>query len=581
MSRSKVRPYQLELYEQARQGNIIAYLDTGSGKTLVSILLMQDHVMPTRPIPHETLQLFQSKRQSHNQWARELHLKEQQLIAIQHEPRFENSRTELEADIQALALQLKQNEHEMKASWPRPLRHVLVLVPTVPLVMQQAAAIRSSTDLQVGEISSDPHSIRVVYDYFEWQYAIASYQVLVMTPQICLNVLRHGLSSMRDISLLIFDECHHAIKNHPYNCILREFYHPFKASREAEKPLEGLPKIFGMTASPILAKLSSQSGSLEKLVELQQNLDSVIVTVKDRSSLDGFFTRAKELLVEYPVSSVLSDTSLESRLDLGLQQDTPSAQFYLQHVAQIIMLYNAAANEVTAQRMERLLHMIAEMRSEWGIWCAGQLAYIYAEAQRSATGRAGVKRKMKEEDSSANTECITKLGREDPINRLPTMKRHSFESTTSSHPAVSSTTPTTETDARILSFQPAFLLPPLTVITSHTDSLRASDLSGKALKVIELLRESATSSLCQLKTLIFVSKRVTARVVSDLLNRCASLDIVPHLVSSYITGHGGTHSLKMNTEMSSSAQSKTLQKFRRGVLNTLVLTSVGEEGLDV
>ena len=29
---------------------------------------------------------------------------------------------------------------------------------------------------------------------------------------------------MKDINLLIFDECHHAKKNHPYNCIMREFY---------------------------------------------------------------------------------------------------------------------------------------------------------------------------------------------------------------------------------------------------------------------------------------------------------------------------------------------------------------------
>ena len=29
---------------------------------------------------------------------------------------------------------------------------------------------------------------------------------------------------MQQINLLIFDECHHAKKNHPYNCIMKEFY---------------------------------------------------------------------------------------------------------------------------------------------------------------------------------------------------------------------------------------------------------------------------------------------------------------------------------------------------------------------
>ena len=31
---------------------------------------------------------------------------------------------------------------------------------------------------------------------------------------------------MQQINLLIFDECHHAKKNHPYNCIMKEFYFP-------------------------------------------------------------------------------------------------------------------------------------------------------------------------------------------------------------------------------------------------------------------------------------------------------------------------------------------------------------------
>lgn len=29
---------------------------------------------------------------------------------------------------------------------------------------------------------------------------------------------------MSDINLLVFDEAHHAKKNHPYNVIMREFY---------------------------------------------------------------------------------------------------------------------------------------------------------------------------------------------------------------------------------------------------------------------------------------------------------------------------------------------------------------------
>lgn len=38
---SDPREYQLELYERAKQENIIAVLDTGSGKTLIAVLLLR------------------------------------------------------------------------------------------------------------------------------------------------------------------------------------------------------------------------------------------------------------------------------------------------------------------------------------------------------------------------------------------------------------------------------------------------------------------------------------------------------------------------------------------------------------
>jgi superfamily II DNA or RNA helicase len=44
--------------------------------------------------------------------------------------------------------------------------------------------------------------------------------------------------------LLIFDECHHARKDHPFCCIMKEFYHVLDLDRSQR------PKVFGMTASP-------------------------------------------------------------------------------------------------------------------------------------------------------------------------------------------------------------------------------------------------------------------------------------------------------------------------------------------
>jgi endoribonuclease Dicer len=51
---------------------------------------------------------------------------------------------------------------------------------------------------------------------------------------------------MDAIHLLILDECHHAVKKHPYSLVMSEFYHI--TSKESR------PAVFGMTASPVNLK---------------------------------------------------------------------------------------------------------------------------------------------------------------------------------------------------------------------------------------------------------------------------------------------------------------------------------------
>jgi endoribonuclease Dicer len=69
------------------------------------------------------------------------------------------------------------------------------------------------------------------------------------------------------VSLMVFDECHHARKNHPYNGIMREYFEVAPESR---------PKVFGMTASPIW-NTKDTAGSLYML---EKNLDSKVVGVR-------------------------------------------------------------------------------------------------------------------------------------------------------------------------------------------------------------------------------------------------------------------------------------------------------------
>jgi len=97
------RPYQLELFEKALTGNVIACVPTGGGKTFISILLLKETAAQRRRKVEENC-LFAAG-----------------FISC----------------------------HEVKA------KLAIFLVNTVPLVIQQAGAIRLTTDEEVGEYYGD------------------------------------------------------------------------------------------------------------------------------------------------------------------------------------------------------------------------------------------------------------------------------------------------------------------------------------------------------------------------------------------------------------------------------------------
>ena len=109
-------------------GQVIAYLDTGAGKTLISVLLVKDKVSR---------------------------------LLDQVQPR----------------------------------RVVLFLAPKVDLVLQQADVLKLHTEVAVAAYVGD-----MGCDFWSkdtWRRSIEKNEVLVMTPQILLNILRHGFLQVR------------------------------------------------------------------------------------------------------------------------------------------------------------------------------------------------------------------------------------------------------------------------------------------------------------------------------------------------------------------------------------------------
>ncbi|XP_060171899.1 dicer-like protein 4 isoform X2 [Lycium barbarum] len=167
--------------------------------------------------------------------------------------------------------------YEMGQLIRKPQKSICVfLAPTVALVEQQAKVIEDSIDFKVGTYCGKSKHLK---SHQDWEKEMEEYEVLVMTPQVLLHNLSHCYIRIEFISLLIFDECHYAQveSDHPYAEIMKIFYRP-----DAVK----VPRIFGMTASPVSGKGATIEG-------LETLLRSKVCSVEDKDELEQFVASPK------------------------------------------------------------------------------------------------------------------------------------------------------------------------------------------------------------------------------------------------------------------------------------------------
>jgi endoribonuclease Dicer len=101
--------------------------------------------------------------------------------------------------------------------------------------------------------------------------------VLVLTADIFNNALSRAHVSLRDVSLLVFDEAHHCRKRHVY----AEIMHAYRRLDVADRP-----RVFGMTASPVNLKLSENEGDalasiVQEIQKLELAMDAKVITIAD------------------------------------------------------------------------------------------------------------------------------------------------------------------------------------------------------------------------------------------------------------------------------------------------------------
>ncbi len=167
--------------------------------------------------------------------------------------------------IAALILKYLHVKHKYQLS--KPFKSIFI-VPTRLLIEQQLDFFKTvfGDDLYNFKLKGLEDE-ELVSDH------IGLVDILFCTPKKLVNCLGKSMTgfNLSMIDLIVFDECHHAIKNHPYNDIMK-YYHRLKLSLNSDRKL---PQIIGLTAS-----IGSGDGKkpFEHLVYLCANLDCIYLS---------------------------------------------------------------------------------------------------------------------------------------------------------------------------------------------------------------------------------------------------------------------------------------------------------------
>lgn len=319
-------------------------------------------------------------------------------------------------------------------------------VDSVTLVFQQHAVLKANLDQPMdmfcGDMKTDLWNKKI------WEKHFDKNMVIVCTAEVLRQCLHKSYISMDRINLLIFDEAHHAKKGHPYANIIKDFY-------TQEDKAANLPKIFGMTASPVDSKVDVRKAA----AELEALLHCEIATTAD-ASLQEFTGAALE------ESTAKYDT-------LGPEFETP-----LVHQ----MMEKLKANKV----FKKPLTFSREASKELGAWCADQVWLFVLGDEELKKLQAKTERQYHAKKSA------------DPLEVLEKQRLLLEEA---------------QTVVKTHTFNP----PDFKVLSSSPGSMATSNLSSKVILLISILKERFERPTDD-KCIIFVRKRYTARALAMLFS---------------------------------------------------------------
>ncbi|XP_059039002.1 endoribonuclease Dicer [Mustela lutreola] len=450
----------------------------------------------------------------------------------------------------------KELSYQIRGDFNRNGKRTVFLVNSANQVAQQVSAVRTHSDLKVGEYSN--LEVNASWTKEKWNQEFAKHQVLVMTCSVALNVLKNGYLSLSDINLLVFDECHLAILDHPYQEIMKLC-----------ENCPSCPRILGLTASILNGKCDPEELE-EKIQKLEKILKSNAETATDLVVLDRYTSQPCEIVVD--CGPFTDRSGLYGRLLVELEE----ALNFINDCNVSVHSKERDSTLISKQILSDCRAVLVVL----GPWCADKVAgmmvrelqkYIKHEQEElhrkfllfTDTFLRKIHALCEEHFSPASldlkfvTPKVIKLL--EILRKYKPYERQQFESVEWYN---------NRNQDNYVSW------------SDSEDDDEDEEIEEKE-KPETNFPSPFTNILCGI---IFVERRYTAVVLNRLIKEAGKQDPeLAYISSNFITGHGIGKNQPRNKQMEAEfrKQEEVLRKFRAHETNLLIATSIVEEGVDI
>ncbi|RWR98868.1 endoribonuclease Dicer-like protein, partial [Dinothrombium tinctorium] len=437
----------------------------------------------------------------------------------------------------------------------REAKRTFFLVPTKPLVDQQAKQIQTWTSLRVGQFTGQTEIEEkgkvIGIDFWSkemWKEKFKKYHVLVMTPQILLRLLTHRQIHLSKINLIVFDEAHWAgpkrnlaKSNHDYTQIVDYIRNQVN---------EHQPRILGLSASLIKNKVNPER--IRQYVKVfEQSFNAKCLTVYGIEDLGDKSTNPREILWCFASDSIIACSLVNNILSKvfefldSLIQEYES-QNHIQYAdtdsnKEELNIRITTKLPLGPSKLKLCLEQIYEILIEMGPWCGENVIKYFSDYFDYILNLYG--------------------------HIIPPYKE-----------ILDSFLQILETCRSILK----------EFMSEMTEQQKLIDfVSPKMKRLLELLLnfknndEKLDKQICGL---VFVQRRAECKTLTSWLTELKKYDPdnFGFMEVGYAVGISNQPGfLKSLVSSTQKTQTRTLEEFRSGKKNLLIATSVLEEGLDV